>query len=719
MFERRVRIVLLVPILYGIMLVARLYNLQIASGDAYQQKADDALVSGRKLLPPLRGRILDRFGRPLVSDEPANDIAVHYGVLSMNDDFIEQMAVRLKRHEAAWHGRPAAEAEQEIRDRIAKMWVTLEKVSGTPLHKLRARRNGICSRVESLRRYIWKNRKEDGFDESIDKLRLREEAQFHSIIRDISPEVRAQIEVELSGLPFVRVEPSVRRVWTENADPLCHALGTLGQVNAARLESDPLADDDLAAYGPGDQAGVSGIEYLCEDMLRGKRGYIERYLDGRIKGKQAPRDGLDVQLTIDVELQREIHRIIGESVLADENITGGACVVMDVRTREVLALVSFPTFTQTQIRRQYEALRDDTRNRPLLFRAVSEEYQPGSILKPVALLAGYQSGLIDQSLVTHCDGSYIPGATNWHCWTYWKHLPGHGNVNAQEAIQHSCNIFFYTIGERIQAFRLTDFYDTFIRGPRVNGKHQSLTGLLEERDGIIPTVDYLRKRQNRDYRPADGRNYAIGQGEIQITPLQAANMFATLASGEYREPTLIANDGKKRPAQTFSGLNGNAWRTVRNGLFNCVNDAGGTAYKHARLDGLEICGKTGSAQCVARAVMTRYTFDVDGKLRTVDAPTIEKAREILDIGRKTKCVSREILERWPHNREGKTEPPTHAWFAGFAPYGKPEIALAVILEHGGGGGQAAGPLGREIFRLLVNLGYLKATDETIFSSSAP
>ncbi|HWL91958.1 MAG TPA: hypothetical protein VNT79_00340, partial [Phycisphaerae bacterium] len=369
MFERRLKIVLLVPIFYSLVLIARLYSLQIAQGDEFEQKADDALVSPKKFLPPLRGRILDRFGRPLVSDEPASDIAVHYGVLSMNESYIQRVAERLRRTESRWKKGSLADAEFEVRMRIARMWRTFSRLSGSPMERIRARRDSICKSVETLRRHIWDARRRQGFDEPIAKLHLREEEQLHSILRDVSPEMRAQVEVEMTGLPFMRIEPSVRRVWSENAEPLCHALGTLGQVSARRLQDDARADDQLGAYRPGDEAGVSGIERLCEERLRGTRGFEEKYLDGRVKSSQRPIDGTDVQLTIDLMLQARIQRILAESIAADPSVTGASCVVIDVPTREILAMASAPTFSQERVRREYETLRDDARYRPLLFRA--------------------------------------------------------------------------------------------------------------------------------------------------------------------------------------------------------------------------------------------------------------------------------------------------------------------------------------------------------------
>lgn len=711
MFERRLRVVLTFPIICGIILIARLYQLQIVQGASYQQKADEALIAPRQFLPPLRGRILDRHGTVLVSDEPTLDVTVHYGALSMNKSYLQRLAKQLRRQDSHWRAASLAEVESEIGDRIRRMWLTLERVSDTPLYEHRQRRDSICSAVERLRRYLWRKRRELGYEEPLEKLSLKDETWFYPILRDITPDVRTQIEIELSGLPFVRIEPSVRRVWSKDAEPLCHILGTLGEVSAKRIEHDPHKDDALACYRSGDRAGVSGIEYLGEMMLRGKRGFEEKDLDGNRKAFQPPIDGLDVQLTIDARLQRHIASILKSAVAEDENRTGASCVVLDVETQNLLALVSVPTFSHKQFKDDYRSLRDDAKRRPLLFRAVAEEYQPGSIVKPVSLLAGFKHGLVDYKAQVFCDGAFIPESDHWHCWTHWKGLPGHGYVAAEDAIMHSCNIYFYGLGQRLSARRLTDFFVDFIYG----SKWISSTGLIEERAGIIPTHDWITKKAKRKYRRADGRNYAIGQGEMQITPLQAANIYATLARGTYRDPVIIANKPVTRPEIRIPGCSAKALRIAHRGLYRCVNEEGGTAYKHARMDQLEICGKTGSAQCVARVVETKYTFDLgDDQKEFAIAPTVESAREMLSLPRSVKCIKRDVMKRWPPNRAEEGTPPTHAWFAGFAPYRHPRIAIALVLEHGGSGGQSAGPVARSVFEALLQSphGYLRPSAYT-------
>ncbi|MFQ5430031.1 MAG: penicillin-binding transpeptidase domain-containing protein [Phycisphaerae bacterium] len=714
MFERRLRIVLMIPIFCGLILVWRLFQLQVVRGERYQRLADEALLAPRRFLPPLRGRILDRHGRVLVSDEPVHDVTVYYGALCMRDAYVQKLAINLRRRDHHWRAASSAALEAEVRRRIHTMWTTLARISGIPLRELRRRRDAICDSVERLRRHIWQARRRKGFDEPFRHLHLVDEGWYYPILRNCSPEVRTRLELSLASLPFVRIEPSVRRVWCDDAEPLCHLIGRLGEVSAERIETDPLKEDPLGRYRAGDQAGVSGVEWLGERMLRGRRGFEERTLDGEIKATQPPVDGRDVRLTIDFDLQRRVAALLESALAEEEQRTGAACVVLDVQTREILALVSVPTYSLTEFQQDYESLRDDAKHRPLLFRAVGEEYQPGSIMKPVAMLAGFHYGLVDPQAQVFCDGSFIPGSSKWHCWTYWRGLAGHGYISAEEAIMHSCNVYFYGLGQRLQAGRLTDFYRDFIYGPVVDARQWKGTGLREERRGLIPSPRMMRERWHRGFRPADGRNYAIGQGEIQITPLQAANIFATLATGVYRDPTIIANDGAARPEWVIPHVPDEAWRLARRGVDRVVNEVGGTAYHYARMDDLEICGKTGSAQCVSRAVLSKYTFDLgDDRTGTVAAPTVERAREMLDLPQSARCLKRKVLERWPPDRPEKKGPPTHAWFAGFAPYRRPRIALAVIIEHGGSGGRAAGPIGRAIFETLLAgpHDYLGAGDE--------
>lgn len=703
MFERRLKIILVLACVVVVVLICRLFQLQVLQGREFRRMADEALISPVQYLPPLRGRILDRVGRVLAADEPSHDVVVHYGVLAMDEDYLSLVARRIRDSEPGWSRASAATLQTEVRSRVVQMWQVLARVSDEPMARLIGRRDSICEAIESLRRHVWQKRRELGYDEAFQKLHLKEEELFHPVLRDVTPQQRTTIEVELAGMPFVRIEPSVRRTWRSGADPFCHILGRIGQVSAEQIENDPARADWLRAYRAGDEVGVSGIERLAEQTLRGTRGLDERFLDGSLREHRPPQDGNDVRLTLDGDLQKRIGTILEAAVAASPASTGASCVVLDVATREVLALVSVPTYGWDALRTSYDKLRDDAIRRPLLFRAVQEEYQPGSILKPAALLAGFAHDLVDPEHSEFCDGALVPGVDKWHCWTHWIGMPGHGEVDAETAILQSCNVYFYHLGGRVNPKRLTDFYSRIVLGTAPGLPLRRGTGLLDERFGIIPTREWIEKHRRRQLGPADGRNYAIGQGEVQITPLQAANLYATLATGRFLPATIVASDEPPEDALRFDEIAPEAWELVRRGLFRCVNDESGTAFKHARMDNIDLCGKTGSAQCVPRVVQRRYTFMLEGgETRSITAPTVDAARELLSLPRGTLCVGREIVQRYPAPDPIRGKIPTHSWFAGYAPYEAPRVALAVIIEYGGGGGGTAGPVARQIVQALID-----------------
>ena len=174
MFERRLKILLTLPILVGVVLIARLYQVQVLHGVEYRRQADEALISPRLYLQPLRGRILDRFGRILVSDEPAHDVTIHYGVLSMQRTYVILYANRIRQFEPAWRERDRDELEAEAQRRIGEMWLKLEEASGVPLAELRQRRDAICASINSMRDYLVSARREKGLADPAERIRLRE-----------------------------------------------------------------------------------------------------------------------------------------------------------------------------------------------------------------------------------------------------------------------------------------------------------------------------------------------------------------------------------------------------------------------------------------------------------------------------------------------------------------------------------------------------------------
>jgi len=709
MFERRLKILLIAPALCAIVILGRLFQLQVVQGRNYVRKVDAALTGPMRYLPALRGRILDRFGRVLAADEPTHDVSVHFGVVSGNEEYRKKLAARLRAQEPALAQLAPGESSEDVHRRIMDevdrrirvMWWTLEKASGTPMSDLVKQQDAICATVDRLRLHVWNTRRERGIDQPFESVRLKEQEMFHVILRDVAPDVRTRLEVELSNEPFIRIEPSVRRMWRPEAQPFCHLIGSLGQVTPDMIDTDPFADDPLGAYRPGDTAGITGVERLAETQLRGKRGQQECSLDGEVLLYRAPIDGADVRLTLDLDLQRQVTEVLMRTQVDHPNSTGASCAVIDIHRREVLAMVSVPTFTRADYREHYKELRDNVVYQPLVYKPIQREYPPGSTIKPVTLLAGLAARQITADTTTFCDGSLVPGSKNWHCWTYWKGQSGHGTVSAETALQHSCNIYFYKLGAKLGATVLTDFFRDFCRGPERTFTHHQSTGLFGELHGIIPTADWIKRQMNRTYSPSDARNYSIGQGEVQLTPLQVANMFATLGAGVYRDPTVLMDDGDSRPLQHFRSLTQHDWAIVRNGLHRCVNEQGGTAFSFARMDDLQVSGKTGSSQCVPRVTQRRFTFQLpDGEKLTIDAPTRENARELLGLPESVPCISHFAIASWPPKDPDTKDYPTHAWFAGFAPSDHPRIAVSVLIEHGGAGGRSAGPTAKAVFEAV-------------------
>jgi len=687
-----------------VVLTARLFHLQVAQGEAFRQQADALMLRAPLGLPPVRGRILDRQGALLASDEPSVNLCVHYGALSLSGRYLDAAARRMRR-DPPFADRSVAEVRDELVRRLRGAWSELSDICDVPLSEIADRRDRVCRRVDAIREHVWKAQQAAGIDGPLKSVRIAEEAAFHPILLDLTPEQRTRIELRLSGLPFMRLEPAVRRA-TAAPISMMHLLGRLGQVSPEQIAADPDAENERRRYQPGERAGVGGVERLAESTLRGTRGEEVRDLDGNLVEQDEPVDGRDVRLTIDAVLQQTLYELLGRAVAAHPPSTGAACAILSLPRREVLALVSYPSYDARTFTDDFDSLRDDTRRRPLWPRALAIEYPPGSIIKPASLLIGLASGRVRPETTVECRGKLFANSDAWRCWTVWRDMPPHGVLDGAGAIQHSCNIFFYTLGQNLGAARLTQGLRELIYGPGATGPDARWPGLglIEEAGGLIPSPERLK----REFRPADGRNYAIGQGELQITPLQAAMLMATVACGNFLPPSILENDAARVP-QTFAGIQSDYWRIVRGGLYHCVNSPGGTAYPGGKVGAVAVCGKTGSAQSVPRIATRRFVFETaPGRRREAVAPTIEAARERLDLPADAKPIEQKPVQFWPPPETGKTSTATHAWFAGYAPRDDPKIAMAVVIEYAGSGGKVAAPVGRRIFHALLRnpRGYL-------------
>ena len=637
MFNRRAKIMLGILAAMALALVARLIDLQVMQADDLRERAKSKLKRPARQIPTVRGRIFDRDGRILAEDRPGWELRVYYPVIDAEqvDRYITRRS-RVEARESRQTTQPVsrADAADRMRGAISRMWDIICAEAGLTPEQLAARRGRVVRRVKTIAEIVSTN---EGM--SMD---VHEQTQFHPIAWGMDDQESLGLRSKLGPMRWVEVEVANRRVYTEaHATSLCHVLGSLGEVTRAVVYGDPNNEsaDPLVRYEPGDLMGYSGVEKLGERVLRGRRGMIREDIKGDLLGRDEPVPGRDLRLSIDANLQQAVLAILADAVESNEDARGGggAAVVLDIDTREILALVSYPLFDANRRLDAMQAART-AKTTPMVFRAVGGRYPPGSVAKPIALAAGLSLGVVTPDHTETCTGYLFPGVNRWRCWTVARHLPPHGPVNACDAIKYSCNIYFYKLGEALGGDRLTQWQQMFGLG-RLPG-----TGLIEESAGVVPTPGWLAEHRGRAMRVGDARNLALGQGDIMASPLQMANMAATVATGRWRSPTILADDTRERPMWTLPVSDAH-WGVIRDGMYRVVNERRGTAYHSVRLDEIELCGKSGSAQA--------------------------------------------------------GPPATHAWFMAYGPRRRPKVAVVAMIEHGGGGGRVAGPVVKAIFRQIL------------------
>ncbi len=419
-----------------------------------------------------------------------------------------------------------------------------------------------------------------------------------------------------------------------------HIFGYLGEVTDDELET--LKD---YGYRMKDLIGRGGLEKYYEDYLRGADGGTQVEVDSRgrqtrILGLKEPESGQDLQLTIDMPLQLACDKLLGDHK--------GAIVVMDPRNGEILALASHPSFDPNIFVRRGTSqdrlkLLNDRTGRPMLNKAISGTYPPGSIFKIVTASAALEQKRITRYTRFFCSGSYILGHTQFNCWKEG----GHGSQDVVEGIKNSCNVFFYNTGRALGVDRLELYTKLFGYGKATG------IDLTDEVKGIAPGRDWKRSHKKGPWYEGETLNYAIGQGYLSVTPIQVLGMVSVIANnGNLVRPHIVRRAGSdniqdQRPKNI--GLKDDTIREVRRGLFEAVNNESGTA-KRSRPAGTIAAGKTGTAQ----------------------------------------------------NPQGLT----HAWFCGFAPYSDPKLCLVVFLEHGGKGGLEPAEIARGVFEEAKIGGYL-------------
>lgn len=459
------------------------------------------------------------------------------------------------------------------------------------------------------------------------------------IVEDVPKEKAIALEEALVDTDGLTVETTSRRDYVHKASG-SHVVGYLSRITEDELEG--LSD---YGYGPRDLMGRSGIEKRYDAYLRGADGGTQIEVDSRgrqtrVLGIKEPKSGTDIRLTIDASLQDACDRLLGPRK--------GAVVVLDPRTGEVLAMSSHPSFDPNLFVRpntsaQRVALLEDRAGKPVLNRAISGTYPPGSVFKVVTASAALETGKIGRNTSFDCTGSFRMGRTRFDCWKE----EGHGSQDVVNALMNSCNVFFYNTG-KIAGVDAIETYTKLFGFGRPTG-----IDLPDEVSGLAPGRSWKQARRREGWFDGDTINYAIGQGYLSVTPIQVANMMAVMASsGFLTRPYLVKSIGDKdiqAPKPRNTGLKAGTIKTVREGLYEAINGPSGTG-KRAKLEDVKAAGKTGTAQN-------------------------------------------------PHGR-------THAWFCGFAPFEDPKLCVAVLVEQGGKGGVEAASVAHGIFEEARKAGYL-------------
>ncbi|HMI52456.1 MAG TPA: penicillin-binding protein 2 [Candidatus Saccharimonadales bacterium] len=490
----------------------------------------------------------------------------------------------------------------------------------------------------------------DGLAIPLDDLRdqltnTRNLPKFQPII--IKPEASeadiAFIESHRSDVPILEMISVSRRRYIPGGF-LSHATGYVGEVSEQQIEA------SNGKLRPGDFVGKTGIERQYNDMLMGTDG-MRRVVVNSV-GKEVDKltaqeaiPGKQIQLTIDYDLQQVAEQSLGQRP--------GAVVALDPRTGEVLAMVSRPTpdpndFAVRISARDWKELNDDPLH-PLLNRAIQAQLAPGSVFKIVTATAMLEDKNPPESLTTFCPGYGTFYGRQFKCYVYFakKGPKAHGVMNLHEAILHSCDVFFYTVGMRLGIDRLSYY------GSKLGIGHKTGIDLPSEETGLMPSEDWVQRLFHRKWYAGETISVAIGQGAVTTTPLQLARMIGGIASGGvFKQPHLLMS--MQKVGEERFPISEPTVEKITDAMWGVVNQPGGTGGA-LKLAGIELSGKSGTAQVIG--------YDTRNK-----------------VGKQ---------KRFEDN----------AWFVGYAPKRNPEIVVAVLVQESGlHGGEASGPVARDIIK---------------------
>jgi penicillin-binding protein 2 len=741
MFQRRLVLLSIALLVVFAGLLAQLWRLSVVEHADRLERAMGR-VKQSEFLPTLRGTIVDRHGRVLAEDAASYDVALHWSAIN-GDWAMQQAtaeAVKAAGGRRAWLKLPLEERDRRKQAALVTwkaVWAdvlgAIVTVGGMPAVERDEAIVAIKDRVNLIQKQKDERDQARRVDLYGEEARadfrsetVQEKTQFHAVLRGVDdatafafgkladrapgaitvldsrvrrrPHAEAIVELPCDGLPM-----DMRR-----NDPLRVTVNDVGSRIVGVTRSQALAEDaqrrplyrvrdggltvDLGGYEPGpDVAGATGIERTQDDRLRGKRGRVRTPIGADAPIREEPVPGDRVQLSIDAALQARVEAILepafGLTVVqgfhsAPDQPPGtplaAAAVAIDVDTGEILAMASWPDLDDHDrlTPRQRLALT------PWMDRAMGASFEPGSVMKPVVVACAAAEDLATPATVIDCTGHFFPGVHGHaRCWIY---RPGntpnhHGPLGPAEAIARSCNMYFYTLADRLGPRELLEGYTSWgfgrTLGIGLDYERLSETGGVQrvgESAGSIRQRDLMQIESSKDRQTTI--SLGIGQGDMRVTPLQVANAYATLArDGVAIRPSVLRGGAGSR---VDLGVPDAMMATIKDGLRLSVDAEYGTLHHVGPRDrrapifdlpGIRVWGKSGTAE-TSPLVIT----NADGTKEVVTSKD-------------------------------------HAWAAGFAGAradGRPRIAFCTFVDHGGGGGKSAGPIAAALVRACADEGYL-------------
>ena len=661
----RIRYNILTILVYivGIVLLAQLFNLQIVHGEEYRETSNTKLTR-ESVLKADRGSIKDSSGTMLASVDAQYSIVLYK--TKVNNETLNTTILKLLNI-------LSTNSDSYVDNFLIDVNPYRFKLEEEESQKKWKKANNINEDATAEEAFNYFKNKYDITSDNVEDIRkilaIRYEISYKGysstksieIASNISRQSLEQIKernAEFSGVEVVETPVRVYPLKTTAS----HILGRIGRIESSELEG----NEDI--YNQNDIIGKSGIEYVFEKYLKGTDGVkqIDMNVDGTITDEYVSKEavsGSDVILTIDSKLQAVTEQALADNInkianhgfsQEDNPADAGAAVVLNVKTGEVIAMASYPDYDPSAFVNGIDTntwnyyINGDTK--PLENKAISAMYSPGSTYKMVTALAGLETGTITPKTKINDTGVFRKYNSSWKCWN--RH--GHGYLNVSQAIEHSCNYFFYDLGDRLGIDNLAKYSYYLGLG------HKTGIELKGEIDGVLASNE-IAKQENRVWNPGETISAAIGQSYNTFTPLQMAKYVAMIANrGKNLDVTIVKSiinpDGSEVSRDEYESYVNEKLglqqenveemnfkeeniEAILEGMRGVTSESGGTAYSIFKDSNIKVGGKTGSAQA----------------------------------GKKT-----------------------HAWFVGFAPFDDPEIAVVSIIENGGHGAYAA-QVAKDIF----------------------